>query len=269
MRPVVVRSLLRPFAIDARQALTRRCLNTRGLRQVGQELVIRGARVTPHDAAQGRVGFQRGRVNADRLALDQTGVSELPKNPREDGVMRFEIDQTAGARNRRMIGRRLGQHQSQKLAQGERIRRTPRNGALRIEAFEVADQQQTEVAPRRQTRTTDVVRVESLTKRLDVTVEVRFLEDLIQARVERMRSASRQVLCGHPHRSLLRTTPLFAHRHWRQCRTGDRACRSNSILTKRSDRRQAETPQRGQQRRDDQNAGDTRDRPDDCQRIAC
>ena len=75
-----------------------------------------GAQAAPHDAAQGRVGLQCGRINADRLAFDQTRVSQSLQNPGEDGVMGLEINQAARARNRRMIRRRFRQHQSEKLA---------------------------------------------------------------------------------------------------------------------------------------------------------
>ncbi len=125
-----------------------------------------------------------------------------------------------------MVRRRLRQHQSEKLAQRKRVRRTPRDGALSAQTFEVADQQQPEIAARREARATDLVGIELLTERLDVAVEVRLLEDLIQSGVERVRGGARQILCRDPHRRLLRTPPPFAHRHARQCSTPDRACRS-------------------------------------------
>src|SRR2546427_9285681 len=98
--------------------------------------------------------------------------------------------------------------------------------ALGVETFEVPQQQQAKIPTRRQTRPANVVCVEPLTERLNVSVEARCVEDLIQSCVERMRGAPRQVLRGHPHRGLLRTTPSWAHRHARQCSTRDRSCRS-------------------------------------------
>src|SRR5205823_12559962 len=100
---------------------------------------------------------------------------------------------------------------------------TPGDRAFSVQTFEVADQQQTEVTPWWQTRTTDVLGVESLAQRLDVAVEVVRIENLIQSRVERMRSAPRQLLCRHPHGRLLRMPPSFSHRHRRQCSTRDRS----------------------------------------------
>jgi len=89
-----------------------------------------------------------------------------------------------------MIGRRLWQHQAKKLAQRERIGGTPRNRALGIQPFEIADQQQPEVAARRQAGSA-VVGVESCAQALDEAIEVLLAENLIQSRVERMRSTAR------------------------------------------------------------------------------
>jgi hypothetical protein len=55
-----------------------------------------------------------------------------------------------------------------------------------------------------QARTADLLGVELLAQALDVGVKVMLIENLIQSRVERMRSAPRQILCRHPHRRLLR-----------------------------------------------------------------
>ena len=202
MRPIVVRALLLPLPIDPRQVGARRRLDARGLRQLRQEVLIALARVAPHDAAQRRIRFQRRRINADGLALHQARVGEALQHPGEDRLVRLEIDQATRARNRRMIRRRLRQHQSEKLAQRKRIRGTPRNGALGIQAFEIADQQQAEVAARRQARSA-LVRIESLAQSFDISVEVVLIENLIQSRVERMGGTARQVLGRHPHRRLL------------------------------------------------------------------
>jgi hypothetical protein len=212
MRPIVVRAFLLPLPIDPRQVGARRRLDARGLREFREELLIALPRIAPHDAAQGRVGFQRRRVNADRLPLDQARVRQPLQHPGEHGLVGLDIDQSACTGNRRMVRRRLRQHQAEKLAQGERVRRSPRDRALRVQAFEVADQQQPEVAPGRQPRPA-LVGVESLAESLDEAVEVVLIEDLIQPGIERMRRAPRQVARRHPHRRLLRVSSSFAHRH--------------------------------------------------------
>ena len=92
-----------------------------------------------------------------------------------------------------MVRRRLRQHHAEKLAQGKRIGRTPRNRALGVQAFEVTNQQQPKVAARRQARSV-LVRIEPLAQSLDESVEVVLVENPIQSRVERMGGTARQVL---------------------------------------------------------------------------
>ncbi len=225
MGPIVVRALLLPLPVDARQVRAGRRLDARRLRQLRQEVLIAFPGVPPHDAAQRRVRLQRRCVNADRLPLYQARVGETLQHPREDRLVRLEIDQATGPGNRRMIGRRLRQHQPEKLAHGKRIGRAPRDRALGIQAFEIADQQQPEVAAGRQAGSA-LVGVEPRAQTLGEAVEVVLVENLIQSRVERVGGTARQVLRGHPHRGLLRMPPSFAHRHWRQCSTRDRSRRS-------------------------------------------
>jgi hypothetical protein len=113
-----------------------------------------------------------------------------------------------------MIRRRVRQHQLEKLAQRKRIGCTPRDRPLGVQAFEIADQQQPEVTARRQARSA-LVRVEPLTQVFDESVEVVLVENLIQACVERMRGAARQILSRYPHRGLLRVPLSSAHGHAR------------------------------------------------------
>jgi hypothetical protein len=113
-----------------------------------------------------------------------------------------------------MIRRRVQQDQPNKLAQGKRIRGTPGNRTLRVQPFEIPDQQQPEVAPWRQPRPAGV-RLESLTESFDIPIEVVLIENLIHPRVERMRGSARKILGGYPHRRVLRAPLSFAHRHRR------------------------------------------------------
>jgi hypothetical protein len=182
------------------------------------------------------VRLQCRRVNADRLPLDQACVGETLQHPREDRLVRLEIDQATGPGNRRMIGRRLRQHRPEKLAQGKRIGCAPRNRALGVQAFEIADQQQPEVAARWQAGSA-LDSVEPLAQTLDEAVEVVLVEHLIQSRVERESGTARQVLSRHPHRRLLRVPLSFAHRHRRQCSTRDRSRRSLKKLYQNPTRR--------------------------------
>ena len=117
-----------------------------------------------------------------------------------------------------MVRRRLRQHQTEELAQRKRIGRSPGDGALRVQAFEVANQQQPKVAPGRQPRPA-VVGVDRLTEPFDVPVEIMRVEDLIQSRVKRM--------CGAPRRSLVAThiDVCFARRRRLPIAIGDSVVR--------------------------------------------
>ena len=85
-----------------------------------------------------------------------------------------------------MIGRRLVQRQPQEAAERERIGRAPGDAAFCVEAFEVTDQQQPEVAPRRQARPTHDRCVEAATEVFDEPIEIVGIEDRAEAHVERM-----------------------------------------------------------------------------------
>jgi len=84
------------------------------------------------------------------VALHQARLRKSLQHPGEDRLVRLEIDQATRAGDRRMIRRCFQQHQTEKLAQGKRVRDAPRDRALRVQALEVADQQQPKVAPGRQ-----------------------------------------------------------------------------------------------------------------------
>ena len=116
------------------------------------------------------------------------------------------------AGNRRVIRWRLRQHQAEKLPQRKRVSCPPRDRAFRVQAFEIPDEQQPKVSTGWQPRSA-VLRVGSFAESLDVSVEVMLLKDLIQSRMERMRSATRQVVRRHPHGCLFRASPSFAHGH--------------------------------------------------------
>ena len=109
--------------------------------------------------------------DADRLALHQARIRQALEHPGEDRLVRLNINQATRPRNRRMIRRRLRQRQSEKLAQGKRIGRPPGDRALRIQSFEIPDQQEPEITSRWQPWPA-VIRVESLAQAFDVAIEV-------------------------------------------------------------------------------------------------
>ena len=79
------------------------------------------------------------------LPPDQVGGCQHLQDPGEDRAGRLHIDQPAGSRNRRVLGRRFVETQAEEAAQGERIRRPPCYATFRVDAFEVPAQQQPEV----------------------------------------------------------------------------------------------------------------------------
>jgi hypothetical protein len=166
------------------------------------------------------MSIQRRRIDADSLALDQAGVRQPLQHPGEDSLVRLDIDQAAGAGNRRMVRRRFQQRQTEKVAQCKRIGGPPGDRAFRVQALEVADQQQPEVAARRQPWAA-FVRVESQTASFDVAIEVVLVEEFDSAayRMDAWRSAADR--WSPPTSTSASRPPSCAHRHRRQCSTGD------------------------------------------------
>ena len=89
----------------------------------------------------------------------------------------------------------------------------------RVQAFKIAEQQPSEIAPRRQTRPPDAVGVELRALCLDEGVEAGVVQDAIQPRVEWMPGTFRQIRRGDPHTCLSVTLPLLTHRHTWSIRT--------------------------------------------------
>ena len=85
-----------------------------------------------------------------------------------------------------MIRCRLLEAQSQKAPDRQRIRRAPRDAPLRIDPFEISDQQQPEVATRRQARAAQHRRVKGSAGLFYERVEVVGIQQRVQSRVEGM-----------------------------------------------------------------------------------
>jgi len=90
-----------------------------------------------------------------------------------------------------VLRRRLLEAQPQEPAQGQRVRRAPGDAAFRVEALEVADQQQAEVRARRQARAAHAVRIERGALGFHEVVEAVRVEHLVQPLVERMAARRR------------------------------------------------------------------------------
>ena len=156
------------------------------LREHSQERLIALPAVAPHDTAHRRIRLERGRIDRDGLTLEQPRLHQPDLHPREHRAVRLEVDQAPRPGNRRVIGRGLVQRQPQETADRERIGRAPGNAAFRVEALEVADQQQPEVAPRRQARPPHDRGIEAATQVFDEPIEIVGIEDGTEPHVERM-----------------------------------------------------------------------------------
>ena len=111
-----------------------------------------------------------------------------------------------------MIRRLLGQGEPQERADGQRVARAPGNPTFRLDPFEVAEQQQTEVASGLQTRPAHDRRIELAAAAFDKLIEGVGVEQRIQPRVERVARRRRQLRGRDPQRRLLALSG--SHRHW-------------------------------------------------------
>src|SRR5229473_1194858 len=104
-----------------------------------------------------------------------------------------------------MVRRFLIQSDGQKLPQRERIGQTPRYATLTVEPFKEPDHHDSEVQARRQRRSPQFRVIEAGATLLAEAVKTSFIENLIQAAIERMARSHRQ-LTAVPQRFL--TLPL-------------------------------------------------------------
>ena len=213
MLPLLIRSLVRSLPIQPRQLFARGGLDPRLLRQPLQELLIAFSRVPPHDRPQRGIRFQRGRVHSQRLPLQQPLLRQHSQHPGEHFPVRFHVDQPPRPRDRGMIRRRLIQPYPQKPPQRQRVICPPGDPALRIDPFEIADQQQPEVHSRRKARAPPLFRIEPPTPPLHKLVEAALLQQLVQALIERVARALRQRSLRNPHLFLLLLILPCSHRH--------------------------------------------------------
>ena len=213
IHPLPIRTLLAPPPIQPRQLGARRRLDARGVRQLRQKRLVALAILAPHDRPQRRVRLQRRRVHADGLPLDQPRGRQHPQHPGEHLPVGLESEPPPRARQRRVVRRRRVQRQPEKPPQAEGVRHPPRNPALAVEPFEVADQQAAEVHARGHARPAHRRRVERRAPRFDEGVEPRRAQHPLQRFVERVPADRAQLLVCHEQWRLLRPPP--PHRHAR------------------------------------------------------
>ena len=213
VRPVVVGPFLRPRPVEPGQLGPRRRSDPGRLGEPGQPRRVRLARVPAHDAPHGRVGFERRRVDPNRVPPHELGIGQPLQDPREHGLVGLQVNQAAGARQRRMVRRGLMEIDIQEGADTQRIGRAPCDRALRVQAFTIPEQQQPARPARRQTRPTHRGSIEPRALLLHEGVKTRIVEHTIQPLVEWMPSALWQIRRRDPHGRLSVARSRLAHRH--------------------------------------------------------
>ena len=127
--------------------------------------------------------------------------------------MRFHITQPPRARDRRVVRGRLVQLDAQEAPQRQRVGEAPPDAALRVDAFEVADQQAAKVQTRRQRRPSHLGCVELLTAAFDEGVEAVLVEQRVKPLVERMCRCAGHVGGRDPELLLVLSPTASSHRH--------------------------------------------------------
>src|SRR5712691_10644230 len=138
---LLVRALLLPASIQARQSLTTRSLDSRCFRQPLQEVLIALSRVLPNDASHRRVRFQGRPVDRHRLADQKPSLGQTLLNPGEHLAVGLHVDQTPVPRDRRMVWCCLLRLQPKEAPNRQRIRHSPRHSTLRVQSLEVPHHQ--------------------------------------------------------------------------------------------------------------------------------
>src|ERR1700724_2592873 len=105
-----------------------------------------------------------------------------------------------------MIRRGLVQLETQKRTQRPRITGPPCNAAFGIDAFEIPNQQRTEVNARSQTRATYLC-IERFARRFGECIETTFAQQAVQTLKERVATGSPQPSRFDPDRLLLLVRP--------------------------------------------------------------
>ncbi len=212
--PVRVRQLLAlACPVDAHQILRRRRLDPAFHGHPLEHLPIALAGVPAHDRAQRRVGLHRRGVDADPIALDQPVLVEARQHPAEHLGVDLVGKATAGLRKPRMVRNPLALLQAQELPQRQAVGAPPLDPALRIDAFEIADQVHPEVPPRRDRRRPHPRRVIGRAQLLGKTIEIGVDQNPLKPIIENVARRPRHLRPRHHQFTL--SIPLPSQRHTR------------------------------------------------------
>jgi len=212
VHPLLIGGLLLALAIHTSHRGVIGGVDAGLLGQPSQIFHVSLAGVAPYDRAHGRVGFQRGRVDAYRLALQHSAPRDLRQHKREHCLVRRFIQQSPRARDGHVIRRGFFQPVLQKPPQTQAVGYAPANAALAGNTFKESDQQQPEVHARSQRRPSQPAMIELATALFAKPVKLRFLQDPVQLLVEWMPGRLSQ-LARVKQVFLLVSGPLRSHCH--------------------------------------------------------
>src|SRR5262249_33638402 len=143
---------------------------------------------------------------AKKALLLGDGQDEL-----EDLLVDLEGEPLSNHRERGVVGHLLGDREPEELAKREAVRAAPRDSALRVDPFEVADQKHSEVDAGRDRGAPDRVRVEARAERLDRLVEAGVVKQSVHRTIERVPCRSRKIRRGDPQLLVCATSLAQCH----------------------------------------------------------
>ena len=186
-------------AIEPDQVLDGRRLNPARRGHALQHLVVGLAIGAPRNRAQGGVGLHRRGVRADPFALDQPMLGQALQHPGEDLIVHLKRQARAGTAQPGLVRHRLALAKTQEHSQRETVGTAPLQPAFAVDPFEIAHQQHTEVAPRRQRRATTPRRVEGRALAFHEGVDVDPEQHRLRFVVEDVAWRSRHLRPRHQH----------------------------------------------------------------------
>ena len=212
--PVVVRDLL-VFAgfIEPTQLFVARILQACFGCQATQVRRPVFARVAPHDALHGRVGFQHRRIDRHGLTTQQLLLGGQLEHEVEHRLVHFQRQPTVYPRQAGVVGRLLMHRHAQKLGQRATVVTPPGDAALRADSLEVADENHAKVDARRNRLAAHLGGVVGSTERFQPAVEAGFGQQRVQLFVKWVAGRFGQLRGRDPSRLLFLFAFAKGHQH--------------------------------------------------------